>query len=99
MLKKYDRNMVPSLKGVDVDIELLIQKVSEINELYSSSKMDILFSQIWHDPGLNFENEDGAQCLMNLSLSYRMVDTLWLPNVCLVCLFLLYHYHRLHDCF
>ncbi|KAE9549303.1 hypothetical protein FO519_007484 [Halicephalobus sp. NKZ332] len=84
MLKKYDKNVVPSLKGVDVDIELLIQKVSEINELYSSSKMDILFSQIWHDPGLNFENEEGAHCLVNLSLSYRMVDTLWLPNVCLV---------------
>uniref|UniRef100_A0AC34QFQ9 Uncharacterized protein n=1 Tax=Panagrolaimus sp. JU765 TaxID=591449 RepID=A0AC34QFQ9_9BILA len=84
MLKKYDRNIVPNIKGVDVDIELLIQKVSEIDELHSSSKMDILFSQIWHDPGLNFENDDGALCLMNLSLSYKMVDTLWLPNVCLV---------------
>uniref|UniRef100_A0A914PY32 Neurotransmitter-gated ion-channel ligand-binding domain-containing protein n=1 Tax=Panagrolaimus davidi TaxID=227884 RepID=A0A914PY32_9BILA len=46
--------------------------------------MDILFSQIWHDPGLNFENEEGAQCLTNLSLSFRMVDSIWLPNVCLV---------------
>jgi hypothetical protein len=46
--------MVPKMKGVDVDIELLIQKVSEISEIASSSKMDILFSQIWHDPGLDF---------------------------------------------
>uniref|UniRef100_A0A914NTA3 Neurotransmitter-gated ion-channel ligand-binding domain-containing protein n=1 Tax=Meloidogyne incognita TaxID=6306 RepID=A0A914NTA3_MELIC len=55
LLKRYDRNLVPSIKGVDVKIELLIQKVTEINELLSSSKMDIMLSQIWHDPGLNFE--------------------------------------------
>ncbi|KAI6215654.1 hypothetical protein M3Y94_00410300 [Aphelenchoides besseyi] len=54
ILQHYDRNIVPSIKGVDVDIELLIQKVTEINEIQSSSKMDILFTQIWHDPGLNF---------------------------------------------
>uniref|UniRef100_A0A914C0E2 Uncharacterized protein n=1 Tax=Acrobeloides nanus TaxID=290746 RepID=A0A914C0E2_9BILA len=84
ILKKYDRNMVPKISGVDVDVELLIQKVSEISELYGSSKMDILFSQIWHDPGLSFEKEEGAHCLTNLSLSHRMVDSLWLPNVCLV---------------
>ncbi|KAI6229648.1 Ligand-gated chloride channel [Aphelenchoides besseyi] len=84
ILQHYDRNIVPSIKGVDVDIELLIQKVTEINEIQSSSKMDILFTQIWHDPGLNFEQEEGAQCLANLSLSYRMVDSIWIPNVCLV---------------
>ncbi|KAL3099073.1 hypothetical protein niasHS_001061 [Heterodera schachtii] len=84
ILKRYDRNLVPSIKGVDVEIELLIQKVSEMNEILSSSKMDIMLSQIWHDPGLNFEQEEGAQCLTNLSLSYRMVDNIWIPNVCLV---------------
>ena len=31
-----------------------------------------------------FQNEDGSQCLTNLSLSFRMVDSIWLPNVCLV---------------
>uniref|UniRef100_A0A1I7YHZ9 Neur_chan_LBD domain-containing protein n=1 Tax=Steinernema glaseri TaxID=37863 RepID=A0A1I7YHZ9_9BILA len=84
ILKNYDRNVVPSMKGVDVDVELLIQKVTEISEIHSSSKMDILLSQIWHDPGLNFENEEGAECLANLSLSHRMVDSLWIPNVCLI---------------
>lgn len=84
ILQRYDRNLVPSIKGVDVDIELLIQKVTEINEIQSSSKMDILFTQIWHDPALSFELEEGAQCVANLSLSYRMVDSIWIPNVCLV---------------
>ncbi|TMS39993.1 hypothetical protein L596_006436 [Steinernema carpocapsae] len=83
ILKNYDRNVIPSMKGVDVDVELLIQKVTEISEI-RSSKMDILLSQIWHDPGLNFEREEGAECLANLSLSHRMVDSLWIPNVCLI---------------
>lgn len=86
ILQRYDRNLVPSIKGVDVDVELLIQKVTEINEIQSSSKMDILFTQIWNDPNLSFEQEEGAQCLANLSLSYRMVDHIWIPNVCLVSL-------------
>ncbi|MFH4983512.1 hypothetical protein AB6A40_010221 [Gnathostoma spinigerum] len=55
LLKKYDRNLVPKMAGVDVDVEVLIQKISEISELYSSSKMDIFLSQIWHDPGLSFQ--------------------------------------------
>ncbi|EPB79926.1 Neurotransmitter-gated ion-channel transmembrane region [Ancylostoma ceylanicum] len=55
LLSKYDRNLVPKMKGVDVDVELLIQRVSEISEIQSASTMHILFSQIWHDPGLSFE--------------------------------------------
>ncbi|TMS39983.1 hypothetical protein L596_006427 [Steinernema carpocapsae] len=80
ILKHYDRSVIPSMKGVDVDVELLIQKVTEISEI-RSSKMDILLSQIWHDPGLKFEREEGAECLANLSLSHRMVDRI--PNVSL----------------
>lgn len=45
----------PPFQGVDVDVELLIQKVSEISELTGASTMHLLFSQIWHDPGLSFE--------------------------------------------
>lgn len=55
LLKKYDRNLVPKLMGVEVDLELLIQMISEINEIKSSFKMDIMLSQIWHDPGLDFQ--------------------------------------------
>ncbi|CAJ0939046.1 unnamed protein product, partial [Mesorhabditis belari] len=84
ILAKYDKNMVPKMRGVDVDVELLIQRVSQIDEIQSSSTMHILFSQIWHDPALSFEHEEGAHCLTNLSLSHRMVDSIWLPNVCIV---------------
>ncbi|VDM96027.1 unnamed protein product, partial [Thelazia callipaeda] len=84
MLRSYDRNLVPMMGGVDVDVEVLIQKISEISEIHSSSKMDILLAQIWRDPSLSFEDIEGANCVQNLSLSYRMVEKLWLPNVCIV---------------
>ncbi|EFO22983.2 hypothetical protein LOAG_05504 [Loa loa] len=84
ILKTYDRNLVPSAKGVDVDVEILIQQISEISEIQSSSKMHILLAQIWRDPNLSFQDIEGADCVQNLTLSHRMVEKLWLPNVCIV---------------
>ncbi|CAG9533927.1 unnamed protein product [Cercopithifilaria johnstoni] len=84
MLKKYDRNLVPTEEGVDVDVEILIQQISEISEIHSSSKMHILLAQIWRDPNLSFEDVQGADCVQNLTLSHRMVEKVWLPNVCIV---------------
>ncbi|KAM3716674.1 Serotonin-gated chloride channel [Dirofilaria immitis] len=84
ILKKYDRNLVPAVKGVDVDVEILIQQISEISEIHSSSKMHILLAQIWRDPNLSFQDVEGADCVQNLTLSHRMIENLWLPNVCIV---------------
>uniref|UniRef100_A0A915PL30 Uncharacterized protein n=1 Tax=Setaria digitata TaxID=48799 RepID=A0A915PL30_9BILA len=84
ILEKYDRNLVPAMKGVDVDVEILIQQISEISEIHSSSKMHILLAQIWRDPNLSFQDIEGAECVQNLTLSHRMVEKLWLPNVCIV---------------
>uniref|UniRef100_A0A0R3RTK4 Neur_chan_LBD domain-containing protein n=1 Tax=Elaeophora elaphi TaxID=1147741 RepID=A0A0R3RTK4_9BILA len=84
ILEKYDRNLVPAVKGVDVDVEVLIQQISEISEIHSSSKMHILLAQIWRDPKLSFQDIEGADCMQNLTLSHRMVEKLWLPNVCIV---------------
>lgn len=82
ILKHYDNNLVPSPHGVDVEVELIIQSISEISEISYSFKSDLLFSQIWHDPGLRFDHI--TTCLINLTLSHRMIEKLWLPNVCFV---------------
>ncbi|VDM93830.1 unnamed protein product [Onchocerca ochengi] len=46
--------------------------------------MHILLAQIWRDPNLSFQDIEGAECVQNLTLSHRMVEKLWLPNVCIV---------------
>uniref|UniRef100_A0A914EGT1 Neurotransmitter-gated ion-channel ligand-binding domain-containing protein n=1 Tax=Acrobeloides nanus TaxID=290746 RepID=A0A914EGT1_9BILA len=41
---------------------------------------DVWFSQIWHDPRLDFTHYN--YCLSNLSLAAHQLDRLWTPNVC-----------------
>ncbi|CAJ0581995.1 unnamed protein product, partial [Mesorhabditis spiculigera] len=79
----YHKNTLPSKnKATEVVIEFVIQSIGQISEITSGFTLDILFSQIWHDPRLRFEHM--TPCLSNLTLGYQMVDQLWTPNVCFV---------------
>lgn len=79
ILRDYDKNVVPSHKGVDVLIDLMLQSIAEISELYASFTADLLFSEIWVDEGLQFASL--TSCVPNLTLGYQMVDRIWLPTV------------------
>jgi hypothetical protein len=52
----YDRKNVPNAKGVDVKVDVIIQAMSSISENAASFTSDVLFSQIWLDPGMAFDN-------------------------------------------
>uniref|UniRef100_A0AC34R8S6 Uncharacterized protein n=1 Tax=Panagrolaimus sp. JU765 TaxID=591449 RepID=A0AC34R8S6_9BILA len=80
VMTSYDRRSVPNSNGVDVQVDLILQQISSINENAASFTADVLFSQIWNDPGMAFDNITG--CLPNLTLSHRAIDDIWLPNVC-----------------
>ncbi|KAK0405632.1 hypothetical protein QR680_018100 [Steinernema hermaphroditum] len=80
LMASYDPKSVPNANGVDVKVDLIIQAVSGISENAASFTADVLFSQIWLDTGLAFDNITG--CLPNLTLSHRTIDDIWLPNVC-----------------
>lgn len=82
LLTNYDKNMIPSHKGVDVHMEIAIQSFAEVSEISSSFSADVLFGEIWIDENLKFSQL--APCLSNLTLGHGMVDSLWLPNVCFV---------------
>uniref|UniRef100_A0A914DKL9 Ligand-gated ion channel 50 n=1 Tax=Acrobeloides nanus TaxID=290746 RepID=A0A914DKL9_9BILA len=80
LMYSYDRKNVPNAKGVDVKVDVIIQAMSSISENAASFTSDVLFSQIWLDPGMAFDNM--TRCLPNLTLSHRTIDDIWLPNVC-----------------
>ncbi|VIO88707.1 Uncharacterized protein BM_BM12502 [Brugia malayi] len=80
LMLSYDRKTVPMADGVNVKVDLMVQAISSISEMTASFTADVFFSQIWLDPGLAFENV--TRCLANLTLSYRTIDDIWLPNVC-----------------
>uniref|UniRef100_A0AC34F4X9 Neurotransmitter-gated ion-channel ligand-binding domain-containing protein n=1 Tax=Panagrolaimus sp. ES5 TaxID=591445 RepID=A0AC34F4X9_9BILA len=56
LMASYDRRSVPNNAGVDVKVDLIIQGMSSINENSASFTADVLFSQIWIDPGMAFDN-------------------------------------------
>uniref|UniRef100_A0A914Q800 Neurotransmitter-gated ion-channel ligand-binding domain-containing protein n=1 Tax=Panagrolaimus davidi TaxID=227884 RepID=A0A914Q800_9BILA len=56
LMANYDRRSVPNNAGVDVKVDLIIQGMSSINENSASFTADVLFSQIWIDPGMAFDN-------------------------------------------
>ncbi|KAK5984408.1 Dopamine-gated chloride channel, partial [Trichostrongylus colubriformis] len=79
----YNKNTVPSKRSATVvTIEFVIQNIAQVSEISASFTLDLLFSQIWHDPRLRFDHL--TPCLQNLTLGYQMVDRLWTPNVCFV---------------
>ncbi|VDL76220.1 unnamed protein product [Nippostrongylus brasiliensis] len=79
----YNKNTVPSKRSATVvTIEFVIQNIAQVSEISASFTLDLLFSQIWHDPRLRFDHL--TPCLQNLTLGYQMIDRLWTPNVCFV---------------
>ncbi|KHJ95234.1 Cation transporter family protein [Oesophagostomum dentatum] len=81
--ESYNKNTLPSKRSATVvTIEFVIQSIAQVSEISASFTLDLLFSQIWHDPRLSFEHV--TPCLQNLTLGYQMVDRLWTPNVCFV---------------
>uniref|UniRef100_A0A0N4Z153 Ligand-gated ion channel 50 n=1 Tax=Parastrongyloides trichosuri TaxID=131310 RepID=A0A0N4Z153_PARTI len=79
----YNKNTVPMKKEVNqVTIEFVIQSIAQVSEITSSFTVDVLFSQIFYDPRLRYDHM--TECLQNLTLGYKMIDKLWLPNVCFV---------------
>ncbi|KAI6189662.1 Cation transporter family protein [Aphelenchoides bicaudatus] len=80
---EYNKNMSPRLSSATVvTIEFIIQSMGQINEITSTFTLDVLFSQIWHDPRLRFDHL--TDCFTNLTVGHAIIDKLWLPNVAFV---------------
>lgn len=82
LLENY-RKALPDVEGpVMVKVELHIQDVSSLNELTGEFEIDILFSQLWHDPALSFQNY--TTCKSNITMDAASLDKIWKPNTCLI---------------
>ncbi|KAE9554527.1 hypothetical protein FO519_002283 [Halicephalobus sp. NKZ332] len=79
LLSDYDPQLVPDPKGVVVAIELALQTFYDISETSASFTADVLFSQIWDDSRLRYDQY--TKCLQNLTLSYVITPKIWQPFV------------------
>lgn len=75
VFNKYDKKILPSRDGVDVEVDLQMQKISEISEIDQSFSADLFFSQIWADPNLRFNHI--TKCFPNITLSDNLIDSIW----------------------
>lgn len=67
----YNKNTVPlKTSATVVSIEFGIQNIAQVSEISASFTLDLLFSQIWHDPRLRFDHI--TSCLQNLTLGYSV---------------------------
>uniref|UniRef100_A0A915KQ31 Uncharacterized protein n=1 Tax=Romanomermis culicivorax TaxID=13658 RepID=A0A915KQ31_ROMCU len=67
--------------GVLVSVEIHVQDVSSLNEITSDFEIDILFSQLWHDPNLSFRHLNA--CKKNITMEPQRVHDIWTPNTCI----------------
>jgi hypothetical protein len=80
---EYNKNTAPSKKTPTVvSIEFVIQSIGQVSEITSTFTLDVLFSQIWHDPRLRFDHL--TDCLQNLTVGHAIIEKMWTANVAFV---------------
>lgn len=83
LFRYYSRHKLPQRRGVDVTIEIHVQDISTLDEMTSEFDIDIMFSEMWSDPGLKFNRS--SICKKNISLEYGYFKKkVWYPNTCIV---------------
>ena len=56
-----------------------VQDMGSLNEISADFEIDFLFTQIWHDPSLSFQNLS-SQCVSNITMESRFIHDIWIPN-------------------
>uniref|UniRef100_A0A915I505 Neurotransmitter-gated ion-channel ligand-binding domain-containing protein n=1 Tax=Romanomermis culicivorax TaxID=13658 RepID=A0A915I505_ROMCU len=79
---KYEKNFKKSPTGVDVTLEIHVQDLSSIYEPTADFELDLMYSEIWFDPRLIFNNY--SICLTNLTLKSHTRNRLWTPDTCII---------------
>lgn len=53
--------------------------MGSLNEITADFEIDVLFTQLWHDPNLSFRNLS-SQCVRNITMESRYLKDIWTPN-------------------
>jgi hypothetical protein len=82
IMSNYTKTLPVADDAVQVKVELHVQDISSLNEITSDFEIDILFTQLWHDPALSFANY--TACKRNITMEARYLSAIWTPNTCLI---------------
>ncbi|VDD93183.1 unnamed protein product [Enterobius vermicularis] len=82
VLKNYTKMLPDQEDAVNVHIEMHLQDVSSLNEITADFDIDILFTQLWRDAALSFENYKA--CKKNITMETKHLKDIWTPNICIM---------------
>uniref|UniRef100_A0A158R465 Ligand-gated ion channel 50 n=1 Tax=Syphacia muris TaxID=451379 RepID=A0A158R465_9BILA len=82
ILHNYTKMLPDQEDAVNVLIEMHLQDVSALNEITADFDIDILFTQLWRDAALSFENY--KPCKKNITMETRHIKDIWTPNICII---------------
>ncbi|KAI1716061.1 neurotransmitter-gated ion-channel ligand binding domain-containing protein [Ditylenchus destructor] len=82
VMDNYTKRLPDAEESVSVNVELHVQDMGSLNEISADFEIDILFTQLWHDPALNFMNH--SQCIRNITMESRYLRDIWTPNTCII---------------
>ncbi|TKR86927.1 hypothetical protein L596_011423 [Steinernema carpocapsae] len=82
LMQNYTKMLPDAEESVQVQIEMHVQDMSSLNEITSDFEIDILFTQLWHDPSLSFSNH--SECIRNITMESKYINAIWTPNTCLI---------------
>ncbi|PAV71716.1 hypothetical protein WR25_12021 [Diploscapter pachys] len=82
ILKNYTKMLPIAEDPIQVLVEIHVQDMDSINEISSDFNVDILFSQLWHDPSLSFAHL--PSCKKNITMESKHLHEIWGPNICLI---------------
>ncbi|CAJ0960845.1 unnamed protein product, partial [Mesorhabditis belari] len=82
VLSNYTKMLPEAEDSVMVNIEIHVQDMSSLNELTSDFKIEILFTQLWHDPALAFAHL--PSCKRNITMENKHLENVWTPNTCII---------------
>ncbi|KAL3077351.1 hypothetical protein niasHS_013340 [Heterodera schachtii] len=86
MFRNYTKKLPDSEhkdESVHVEIEMHVQDMGSLNEISADFEIDILFTQLWHDPSLSFVNLS-SECVRNITMESRFLKDIWTPNTCII---------------
>jgi len=78
----YTKMLPDAEDSVRVNVEIHVQDMGSLNEISADFEIDILFTQLWHDPSLSFENR--SACVRNITMESRYLQHIWTPNTCII---------------
>ncbi|CAI5452291.1 unnamed protein product [Caenorhabditis angaria] len=82
LMNNYTKMLPDAEDSVMVNVEIHVQDMGSLNEISSDFEIDILFTQLWHDPALSFAAYPA--CKRNITMEPRLLPQIWSPNTCMI---------------